>query len=185
MNQTSLLTKAAAWIGCIVALLVGAAMLFGHLSSSSVPGLTVNPSGSQSVGSLQTQTGSTMVDPWDWGAGIQVGAPSNAGPVLRMIAAGTCTLSVPTLPFVATTTTATTCSAGTIYNFRSTDMVVMDLAGAATSSYGVIAPIGPSFVSVSGQNPTLQTYLYNGTGASTSSFPIATTSAEFFVFRIL
>lgn len=172
--MTSNYTKAAAWVGCIVALLVGAVM-FVNLSAGSSP----------TLGAVSSNTGHTEIFPWDFAAGIQVGPPSNA-PVLKMVAAGTCNLSTSVTSLVASSTGKYTCNAGTNYNFVATDMVIMDLATTSpgVGGYGTIFDSGPSYVSVTGQNAQLTTTLYNASGAATSSYAVATTSVEFFVYRV-
>lgn len=166
----SFFTKAAAWVALLGVLVIGLMMV----SAGSADTLS---------GAVTSNTGHQEVFPWDFGAGIQVGSPS-ATPVLRLLSAGTCNLATTALPAAASSTIKMTCAAGNNYKFVSTDMVVMDLA-ANPASFGALFDSGPSFVSTAGQNPTLTTYIYNAAGTATSSFPLATTSAEFFVYRVI
>lgn len=102
------------------------------------------------------------------GAGCNDGLGSCAGSLFTSKLKGTCTLVTSGLPLVATSTAAFTCAAVGVTPGSS---VKVNLAAnpAAYGSFGVSATIAGT--------DTITVYLANFTGASTSSFPLATTTA--------
>ncbi|MDE1944826.1 MAG: hypothetical protein KGI03_00940 [Patescibacteria group bacterium] len=162
------LTKAAAWGGFIIALLVGAVMVFGGASA-----------GSPSFGTTNN-TAHQEVIPWGFTNGIQIGAPS-AVPVMKMIGVGTCNPTIASLPLGATTTVTASCTLPANYNLLTTDLVQASLP-ANPSSFGSFV-LSAAYVSTAGQSPVIKFVYENLTGAATSSFPLATTSVPFEVFR--
>lgn len=150
------------------------------------------PSGA-TVGATFT-TPHEEVYPWGFGSGLQIGPPSQA-PVLKLVGVGTCNLADGLVPgsFAATTTRPFNCKVGSQYNVQAGDEITVDLP--STVYYNVNGNSGAGFgnflevnsfasTTQTGSNGTITVNVMNLTGAATSSYPEATTSAEFFIFRI-
>lgn len=120
--------------------------------------------------------------PWGFGAGLQVG-PSSYAPVIKRTAFGTCTLTAAnasTLPMPATSTSQFNCQVGKNVAVFPTDMVQVTLNNGHASSFGafdVVDAVGSS--TASGVNGIITVTVLNNVGAATSTFPLATTTANF------
>lgn len=168
-------TKAAAWVGCVLALILGAMALVGHVSSSSPLSASTN------------NVPHEEIFPWGFGAGIQIGTPSSA-PVIKETAFGTCTLAAAnssSLPFPATSTSQFNCPVGKNVNIAAGDIVQVTLQNGHSSGYGAFDVVdATASTTATGNNGIITVTLLNNVGTATSSFPAATTSAQFEINRI-
>lgn len=168
--MTSNYTKAAAWVGFLVALVLGATMLLGHSGVSF---------GGNNVGHEE-------IIPWGFGGGLQIGAQSQV-PVIKATAFGTCNLAESQTPgsMGATTTMQFNCAVGNGVYIKSGDFVQITLANGHASGFGAFDVVDATASSTAqGYNGIITVTLLNNVGAATSSFPLATTSAQFELNRI-
>lgn len=154
-------TKLAAWVGWGVALILGAVILFG--SSSVNFGNT-----------YKGQAGRTEVNPVDYASGIQVGSPAQAS-MRTLVRDNVCNASVVT-PFLATSTSLFYCSDPYV---TAGDAIDVRLPAPASVNGSFIAT-GSIFSTTTGK---FAFAVMNFTGASTSSFPLATTSISYSIYR--
>lgn len=97
-----------------------------------------------------------------------------AGNLTTSMQSGTCNAATALLPLEATTTDAFTCTV--------TGVAVGDRAFVTLPSYDLsFGELAVSGVTVTAN--TLTFTIYNGTGAATSSFPLATTSVKYVIYR--
>lgn len=170
--MTSNYTKAAAWVGCILALVLGVMM---YLGSSSSP-----------VQSGSTAAAGTIIPTGDWG-GVQIG-PQSQTPLIKAMAIGTCNLQAANasgLTLAATTTGTYNCFVGNGIAIRSTDLVQVSLQNGHASLFGALDVVDAVASSTdSGVNGDIVVTLLNNFGVASSSFPLATTSVQFEINRI-
>lgn len=100
------LTKVAAWVGFGVAVLLGISSVFGGGNLAAV-GSTRN-------------TGRQETIAWGFGGGAQIGSPSSA-PVIKKLIPGTCSLIASSFSIAASTTVSMDCA---VTGAVSTDIVI-------------------------------------------------------------
>lgn len=135
------------------------------------------------LGSINHAT-STITNPFAFTEGFAVGPTASTRSKVSNLQFGTCNLSqMSPGSFSATTTAVFYCAATGI---SAGDNVRVDLAaGAGVNSGGAGSPQG-GFAAISAYATTtgiLAVEIVNFTGAATTSFPQATTSAEYFFVR--
>lgn len=162
-------------VGAVV--LAAIALVLG-LSNSGAVNSTANLAGS-SLGHQETI-------PWGFGTGIQVG-PASGMPLIRAIAVGTCNLAEANTPgsMGATTTMTFNCPVGNGVSIAANDLVQVSLKNGHAAAFGafdVVDSVASS--TATGQNGIITVTLLNNVGAATSSFPLATTSAQFEINRL-
>lgn len=168
--MTSNYTKAAAWVGCFVALIIGATML-------------LNPNGTVFGGN---NVGHEEIIPWGFGGGLQIG-PQSQVPVIKATAFGTCNLTEAQTPATmgATTTMTFNCQVPSNVYTKAGDIMQITLANGHASTFGafdVVDAIASS--TAAGYGGIITVTLLNNVGVATSSFQLATTSASFELNRI-
>lgn len=108
--------------------------------------------------------------------GVTIGAPGSSPTNLALVQAGTCNATM-AATLVATSSGAATC---TVTGALAGDIVAVQLPQA-----GAIASVFGGFL-VSGTKATTDTItfnIFNETGVATTSFPLATTSVSYQVYR--
>lgn len=167
-------TKAAAWVGFVISLVIGVHLLFSA------------PAYSGSVTSPSRSTAGTIVPQGMWG-GLQIG-PQSQVPLIKAEIIGTCTLTAAnssSLPLPATSTSQFNCAIGNQYYMQPGDLAQVTLSNGHASGFGafdVVDAVASS--TASGQNGIITVTILNNVGAATSTFPLATTSAQFEINRI-
>lgn len=108
--------------------------------------------------------------------GITVGNPTYSPTNLSLIQTGTCNAAM-TTTLAATSSAAATCTV--------TGALAGDNVSVALPQAGSVASVWGGFI-VSGTKATTDSItfnIFNGTGAATSSFALATTSVQYWVWR--
>ena len=157
-------TKIAAWVGLGLALVLFVTLVVSSSGSATVFGNT-----------YKIVAGQTYIDPYDFSGGLQVGAPTQAS-MRTLVRGNVCNPFGMTLPFVATTTTTFLCNDAYV---TAGDAIDIRLPAPA-ASYGTFIATGSAFSTTTGR---FGFTVMNMTGASTSSFPLATTSVAYSIYR--
>lgn len=176
--MNSPITKVVSWVA-----LAGVVLLFMfHSSAPTSPFVSTDGQQVGSISSPSRSTSGTIVPTGMWG-GLQVG-PQSQVPLIKATSFSTCNLAE-TVPgsFAATTTMQFGCTVPASFSLQTGDLVQVTLGNGHAAAFGSFRVVD-AVASTTGFGGTISVYLSNETGTATSSFILATTSAQVEINRI-